>query len=93
MQQISIHDLSFNKETQTLSVDESDIRHKINLTALLNYEAFEIVGKREIRRYCFVEVEREQLSFELGDITAWKFRPVAKYGRGMDGPRFIVFND
>ena len=93
MKQISIHQFTFTKETQTLSAFESDLRGVIDFAALLNFEAFEIVGKRETRRYCFVEVEREQTRFEAGDITAWKFRPVDGYGRGIDGPRLIVFND
>lgn len=93
MQQISVRAFGFNKTTQTLSAFESDIRHQINFALLLTYETFEIVGVRETRRYQFVETQYEQSGFEIGDVEAWHFRPVDGYGRGVDGPRLVVFND
>ncbi len=93
MQQIPVRAFHWNKETQVLSAEESDLRHLINMGPLLNYETFEVVGERETRKYCFYELMREESRFETGDIQGWKFRPVDGFGRGIEGPRIIIFND
>jgi len=93
MQQIAITQFSFNKTTQVLCAMISDIQHLIQTGRLLAYEPFEIVGKRETRRYCLHTVEREQARNEIGDIQAWIFRPVDRFGRSLPGPQLTLFND
>jgi len=93
MKQISIHNFTYNKDSQTLVAEESDLRGKFDMAAALRYESFEIVGKRETRRYCFYDIQREGARNEAGDIQAWLFRPVDRLGRGVDGPRLKILND
>lgn len=93
MQQISIHAFGFNKVTQVLSEEASTLSNRLDMNPLLRYEAFEVVGKRETRRYCLFEVEREQARNEPGDILVWKFRQVDRFGRALGGPQIHIFND
>jgi hypothetical protein len=94
VQEISVHEFTWNKATNTLSTFVSDLAAThFNFEAALRYEAFMINGETRNIRYCFYEVEREKTRFEHGDIVAWKFRPVDGFGRGIEGPRLVVYND
>lgn len=93
MQQISIHAFGFNKETQVLSEEASTLSNRLNMDSLLRYEAFEVVGNRETRRYCLFDIEREPAQNEWGDILVWKFRQVDRFGRALGGPQIHIFND
>lgn len=93
MQQVSVHVFTYNKVSQTLSAEESDLRGVFDMGRALSYETFEIVGVRETKRYCFYDVKRERAHNEVGDIQAWLFRPVDGFGRGIEGPRLTIYND
>lgn len=93
MQQISIMAFTFDKTTQTLSEEASSLTGQLDISRLLRYESFEVVGKRETKRYCLFDVKREQARNEVGDILAWMFRPVDGFGRGLPGPRLMIIND
>lgn len=93
MQQISVMVFGFDKTTQILSEEASSLTGQLDLSRLLRYETFEIVGKRETKRYCLYDVQRERAHNEVGDIQAWLFRPVDGYGRAAPGPRLTIFND
>lgn len=93
MQQISVQEFTFNKETQTLSTFESDIRGKLDLDRVLRYESIQVIGVRENKLYAFYDVLRERTRNEVGDIQAWKLRPVDRFGRRVDGPEMVIFND
>jgi hypothetical protein len=93
MQRISVMTFTFNKETQTLMEDASSLTGQLDLSRLFRYEAFEVVGKHETKRYCLYDVKREGARNEVGDIQAWMFRPVDNFGRAATGPRLIIVND
>lgn len=93
MQQISVMVFTFDKVTQTLSEEASSLTNQLDLSRLLRYESFEVVGKKETKRYCLYDVKREQARGEQGDILAWLFRPVDGFGRAAPGPRLEIVND
>lgn len=93
MQQVPVRAFGYNKADNTLTVCASDLNGVLDLSSLLNYETFEIVGDRQTKRYCFYDVKRERAYNKVGDIQAWLFRPVDNFGRAAEGPRLTVFND
>lgn len=93
MQQISVAVFTYDKVTQTLSEEASSLTNQLNMARLLRYESFEVVGKRETKRYCLYDVRREQARGEVGDIQAWLFRPIDGFGRAAPGPRLEIVND
>lgn len=93
MQKVPVRTFTYHRETQTLVAEASDLRGVMDLSAALRYEAFEVVGDRETKRYCFYDVKRERTLFETGDIQAWLFRPIDGFGRGLEGPRIHILND
>jgi hypothetical protein len=93
MQRISVETFSYNKVAQVLSEDASSLTGQLDLKALLNYETFQVVGRREIKLYQFVQVKRDGARHEIGDIVCWEFRPVDGFNRGVPGPKLVIFND
>lgn len=93
MQQVSVRTFTYDKVSQTLSAEASDLRGVFDLDRALSYQTFEIVGARETKKYCFYDVRKERAHNEHGDIQAWLFRPVDNFGRGVEGPRLTIFND
>jgi hypothetical protein len=90
---LSIDDFTWNKATQVLSSEASCLSVKIDINRLLRYETFEVVGKRETRKFCLFDVIREEAHHEPGDIEAWMFRQVDNFGRALGGPQIMIFND
>lgn len=94
MQTIGVEAFSYNRQAQILMVEESDLRGKLDLKPLISgYEHFQVVGHHETKRFMFWNIQREIARDEVGDIIAWEFRPVDRFGRGVDGPKLIVLND
>lgn len=93
MQEVSIHELTFNKETQVLFTDLSDIGHMLDFTKLFSYESFNVKGVRETKRYTFNRTIRERSTRDTGDILYWVFIPTDRYGRRAGGPDLHIFND
>ena len=93
MQRIPVQAFTFNKETQTLSTDASDIQNLLDMDRVLHYESIQVIGVRETKLYAFYDVVRERARNEIGDIQAWKLRPVDRFGRRVDGPEMVIFND
>ena len=93
MQQISVRTFTYDKTAQVLSEEASSLTNQLDLSRLLRYESFEVVGDRETKRYCLYDVRRERAIGEVGDILAWLFRPVDGFGRAAPGPRLEIVND
>jgi hypothetical protein len=95
VQELSVHDLTFIKASQTLTTFASDLQAQaFDLDSVVNrVEPFQIRGEREARTYQFYDVQREGARHEVGDVTAWLFRHVDSFGRALPGQRMIVFND
>ena len=93
MLQISINHFGYNRETGNLSEEASTLSSVVDVNLLLSGNHFEIVGKRETRRYCLEKAVREESRFEVGDILYWSFRPVDRLGRFIPGVSLLVFND
>lgn len=93
MQQISARLFGYHRETNVLSQEESTLRGQIPMKSMTQGIPFEVVGKRETRRYLLDKPVREQSRWEVGDILYWSFRPVDRAGRFVSGVEIRIYND
>jgi hypothetical protein len=90
MQSIEVGAFTYDKLSNTMSAFDSDLRGKLDLNPLLNFQSFQVVGRWSTKTYCLFEVDRDRRENE---IKAWKFRPINGHGKAVDGPILIIFND